>query len=352
MDADSEGNARKHGRPVEGLAVSPDSAWVASVDEATVIFWDARNQSVVCRWKFDGDNKQFACLAFSPDSTRLAFLYKDQPMIWNFDAWTYANVPPTALSGHTVFVNHVSWSPDGQKLASGSWDDTIRIWDGHTYQLLHVLELPDHGHYDIFARFSPDSTLLASCRLPDRLQFWDVETGELKLGSGTKRRGEFRTAAFDPEGTRMAIGYEDGSVCIWDLRTGKELANMHDSTQAVWDVSFSKDGQNILYASDDGTITICNSVSGDLLLSLKGYEGPVRRAQWSPDNQYIASASHDHTVRLWRRSDGQCIATFNEHKDQVRLLEFSPDGKTVSSGADDGTVCIRVLKDLVPGYGL
>ena len=120
--------ANGHTGSITALAVSPDSKWVASgSDDTMIILWDTEDQTVVRKWESRGDIVWH--LAFSPDSTRLVSAGGDgHIMVWDVDGGELI----ATLEGHNETIHDIVWSPDGKKLASGSDDMTVRIWDGET----------------------------------------------------------------------------------------------------------------------------------------------------------------------------------------------------------------------------
>ncbi|TBU24232.1 WD40 repeat-like protein [Dichomitus squalens] len=332
--------ANGHTGSVTALAVSPDSKWVASgSDDTMIILWDTEEQTVVRKWESHGDIVWH--LAFSPDSASLASSGGEgRIMVWDVDGGELLGT----LEGHTDSVHTVFWSPDGHKLASGSDDMTARIWDAQTYECLHLLE--GHNAMVTFVLFSHNGQYLASGGADYNCRLWHVETGTLHKEL-TGHRGMVWTASFDLVDNRIATASDDGSVRIWKVDTGEELVTLHEHHGPVWVVAFSEDGKEILTGSSDSTLKICNSFSGKRVVIMEGHDSMVNAASLSPDGRYVASASSDNTLRLWRKKDGTNMKTFNEHNDKVTHAMFSPDGVTLSSGADDGTVRIRVLKDFV-----
>ncbi|TBU45948.1 WD40 repeat-like protein [Dichomitus squalens] len=332
--------ANGHTGSITALAVSPDSKWVASgSDDTMIILWDTEEQSVVRKWESHGDIVWH--LAFSPDSARLASSGGEgRIMMWNVDGGEHLGT----LEGHTEAVHTVVWSPDGTKLGSGSDDMTARIWDAQNYECLHLLE--GHNAMVTFVLFSHNGQYLASGGADYNCRLWNVDTGTLHKEL-TGHRGMVWTAAFDPEDNRIATASDDGSVRVWKVETGEELVVLHEHHGPVWVVAFTEDGKEILSGSSDSTLKICDSFSSKRVAIMEGHDSMVNAASLSPDGRYIASASSDNTVRFWRKKDGTNMKTFNEHNDKVTHVVFSPDGVTLSSGSDDGTVRIRVLKDFV-----
>jgi WD40 repeat protein len=199
------------------------------------------------------------------------------------------------LEGHTDIVWGVTFSPDGKLLASGSRDQTVKLWRPNG-TLLQTLK----GHTDAITsvNFSPDGQSLAAASLDNTVQIWHKNPV---------------TGVFDPKPSKTLL------VGDW-----------------VYSVTFSSDGELLATGSKDKTIKIWRN-DGSLVKILKGHQGWVNWVSFSPDSQYIASASEDKTVKIWRR-DGSLVKTLQGHQQGVTMVTFSPDGKLLASTGQDKTV--------------
>ncbi len=243
--------------------------------------------------------------------------------------------------GHTNRVWSVAFSSDGTKIASGSEDRTVIIWDVETGQCLHSLE----GQERVWSvAFSPDGRKIASGSEDRTVKLWDVETGQcLRTLEGHAQ--QVRSVAFSPDGRKIASGSEDRTVRLWDVKMGQCLRTLEGHAQQVWSVAFSPDGKKIASASEDQTIKLWDVETGQCLHSLEGHTNRV----WSVafgcwDGQAVASGGEDQTIKLWDMETGKCFKTWYAYANRVWSVAFSPDGTKIASGGDDRTVRIWDVK--------
>jgi WD40 repeat protein/uncharacterized caspase-like protein len=234
------------------------------------------------------------------------------------------------LIGHNSWVSSVSFSPDGQMLASASTDTTIKLWSRHG-KLLHTLR----GHSDGVnsVSFSGDGKMLASAGTDATIKLWSRDGKLLKTLSG--HNDGVNSVAFSPDGQMIVSASDDDTIKLWS-RDGKLLKTLSGHSQGVNSVTFSPKGDIIASGSDDRTIKLW-SLDGRLLKTLSGHTDEVLSVAWSKDGQTIASASADNTVKLWSR-DGRLLNTLTGHNSDVKSVSFSPDGKIIASASTDKTI--------------
>src|SRR5262249_29995515 len=148
--------------------------------------------------------------------------------------WYYLNGlrdrRPLVLEGHQREVRSVCFSPDGRRLASGSHDQTVRIWDLATGQLRHALR--GHTGYVWAVAFSSTGRQLASASWDGTVRVWDASTGRASVIF--RHAGPVNTVAFSPDGQRLASAGADRIVRIWDGTTGEEIATLQEHAEAIW----------------------------------------------------------------------------------------------------------------------
>ncbi|MEH1998250.1 MAG: hypothetical protein V7L00_05785 [Nostoc sp.] len=250
------------------------------------------------------------------------------------------------LEGHTDVVWGVTFSPNGQLLASGSRDRTVKLWrpDGTLLQTLK-------GHTDAVTcvNFSPDGQTLASASLDRTVQIWRKNpiTGKFdpKPYKTLKGHGDWvYSVNFSPDGELLATGSNDRTVKLW-RKDGSLVKILRGHQGWVNWVNFSPDGQFIVSASDDKTVKIWRK-DGSLVTTLQGHQQGVTVAVFSPDGKFLASTGRDKTVRLWLREsnstkdgfDFRPYKTLRHHSDIVWSLNFSSDSKKLASASQDKTI--------------
>ena len=244
------------------------------------------------------------------------------------------------LKGHTDFVTSIAFSPNGRTLASGSWDDTIRLWNPHTME--HFRTLRGHSNDVTSIAFHPVGTWLASGS-------WDTTIGVWEINPGTtdswfyRGNGGFVTsvAYLSTGGQRLAWGSEDNAVRV--TYQGDSFPDWSSYYKNDWhehDVSslaFSPDGQTLASGSWDKTIILWDSPD-DYLTTLVGHTDFVTSVAFSPNGKILASGSWDKTIILWDMGTNEALLTLSGHTDRVLAVAFSSDGRTLASGSDDQTI--------------
>ena len=278
----------------------------------------------------EGHTSRIRSVAFSPDGTTLASGSVDNTVkLW--DIATHAHI---ATLEHTDRANSVAFSPDGTTLAAGSIDH-ITLWNVATGKT--IATLAEHPYTNRSVVFSPDGTTLASGS-GDHIRLWDVEM-RIPITTLRHRQGVVvHSVVFSPDGTLLASGSHDHIVKLWDVATGENIATLEGHTGEVSSVAFSPNGLILASGSEDRTVRLWDVATGENIATLEGHTRWVFSVSFSPDGLILASGSNDTTVKLWDVVTRENIATFAGHTRRTHAVSFSPDGTTLASGSYDGTV--------------
>ncbi len=236
-------------------------------------------------------------------------------------------------TGHAMRVDSLAFSPEGQLLASGSGDNTVKLWDVATKR--EVRSLTGHARGIRAVAFSQDGKLLASGSVDGSVKFWDVATG--REVRSLLEAGSVSAVAFSADGRSFASGNMENAVKIWDVQTGAARAVLGGHGGPITAVVFSPDSQTLATASADKTIKLWETATGKELRTLTGHTDKVKALDFSPNGELLASGGLDSAVKIWKASNGREQKTLNA-PGKVIAVAFSQDGKRLFAGSSNNAV--------------
>lgn len=304
--------------------------------------WEqAQNLSLVNT--FPGHTSGIKGIALDPDGQILASAGLDNTIkIRN----PRTNEIIRTLTGHSGNIYSVAISRDGRTLVSASADKTIKVWNLQTGEVLRTLEGHVGSVYSV--AISSDGNTIVSGSADKTIKIWNLHTGQLLHSiEGTTGDLAVSAVAISPDGQVFASN-DSYKVKVWSLGMGQLLRTFEGHTLPVTSIAISADSQTLLSGSQDGTAKLWKLKSGELLNTfLHGPRLPdgspsegVYAVTLSPDGQTALTGSglEQNTIKLWNARTGAEVRTLTGHTDTIFSLAISPDGQTLYSGSLDGTI--------------
>ena len=234
------------------------------------------------------------------------------------------------LSGYTERVRAVAFAPDNSLLASGSEDNTLRLWD--TVTARETLTLAgDSNLVQALASSSPDGVPLPG---------WDPRTEQL-LANATEAPGRIRSLAFSPDGTTLASGSADGKIRLWEVETGRSLSSFSAHDGLVLALAFSPHGKVLASGGSDTLVRVWDVDSEHLLSILRGHTDSVDTVAFAGDGELLASGGRDRHIQLWDVGTDDLITSFQVKEGAIRELMFSTDSEKLLCVTQEGSLLVR-----------
>lgn len=311
-----------HPQPVNAVSCSPtvDGVIATATNDGQVWLWDPKGQPLA---DFRPHPSAITALQFSPDGQSLASASFDQTVqISNLQGQQILKIPV----GHGP-VRSLHWRPDGQVLATGSYDGylhlwsrsgkLIRSWNGHRTQVFSVV-------------FSANGKQLASAAADRLIHLWDSEGERLETLKG--HQDWVRSVQFSPDGKWLVSGSEDYTTRLWNLRQ-KGPVQVLKHARPVLSVSFLSPDPAMVTAGGDQFIRLWDQ-SGEERLRIDAHAGRI----WDITQQggYLATASGDRTARVWSKT-GDLITELRGHQSEVFGVSIDPIAQRIATASKDGT---------------
>lgn len=220
------------------------------------------------------------------------------------------------------------FSPDWTRIATASWDKTVKVWDALTGK--ELLTLAKHSEHVRRVVFSPDGKRLASASGDKTVKIWDSVSGA-ELQTLANHAAGVWTVAFSADGKRLASTGVGMKVKEWDSATGQLCRTF--PTNSPGNLAYSTDGKRLATFNGFGNVEIIDNPADQPLAPQSGHTGAVTSVAFSPDGQQLASASVDQSVRLWNASTGQIVRTFKGQGSAVSQVAFDSGGTSLTSVA-------------------
>lgn len=269
--------------------------------------------------------------------------------------------PIMRLSGHQGDVFSLRFSPEGDTIASGSFDKHIFLW--RTFgECENFMMLKGHKNAVLELHWTTDGERLITCSADKTVRGWDA-----LVGKQIKRLNEHTDIVNSCCPLRrgpplFASGSDDQSVKVWDMRHKRSVQTLKEQYQ-VTSVAFSDAGDQVYCAGVDNTIKVWDLRKGAVSLTLRGHTDTVTGLSLSPDGTHLLSNAMDNTLREWDMRPyapaNRCVRVFTAHlhnfEKTLLRCDWSPDGERITAGSADRMVYVwerqsRALQYKLPGH--
>lgn len=260
---------------------------------------------------------------------------------------TATGVEQFRLPGHKGTVSHLSLSPNGRFLASGSVEEKAwKLWDLNDQRELATFSVDKqfHASVTLVGPFSADGKYVAACQGDGKVGL--VEIATRKTAVTFEHTDTPSALALSPDGRTIAMALSNlGRVRLDDIASRKELG-METDGNYVFSIGFSPDSTLLAVARWSHEVHLLDAPGKLKPRSIcKGHKEGVQALAFAADGKTLATGSKDNLIKLWDPATGRERDTFKGHTRAVRALSFTPDGKLLLSGGDDDTVRVWRVRE-------
>ncbi|KAJ3209001.1 U5 small nuclear ribonucleoprotein [Dinochytrium kinnereticum] len=342
-DDDVSGGLIKRAKEVSDVVLAPSSngagAVIKKVQRTSAL------QSPIML--LTGHQSEVLSCKFSPNGEQVASASFDRSiLLWS----TYGECEnKVQMTGHTGAILEVQWSRDGSTIFSASTDKTLGVWDAKTGERLKKLK----GHGSFVNNVSVarrGAEMLASGADDNTIRLWDLRS---KFPVKTfQDRFQVTSTAWSEDASIVFSGGIDNEIKAWDLRKNEIVYTLQGHLDTITGLRLSPDGNSLLSNAMDNTTRIWDvkpfSAGNSRLLKIfegapHGMEKHLLKPCWSNDGEFIAAGSADRSVVVWDVSTRRIVYKLPGHKGCVTEVDWHPKEPVIVSSSNDKTLFLGEL---------
>jgi FOG: WD40 repeat len=316
---------------------------------------------------------------FNYDGTMIAIITNDAVYIKDAKTLKLINVlnSTSDYNGHKKLITSASFSPDGQTIATSSYDHTIKLWNIISGKVIH--NYIGHLNNVMDVVFSPDGHYVLSTSTDDEARIWNVDVRKPhNIDCGDM--GTLRSTTYSPNGQYIAAISYEGKARIWETKTGNVISSFEiqgtansivfnrqsdhvavsaaDNKIRIYNVQFGQmtdsieiantDGcEYVLFTDNDKSVIAFANESRSVLFNLDTrsysyiHKDSITSLKFSPNDDVCLLASDNKpSFSIWNGIQGSCLKTFEGHAKDVCSVNYSHDSRLIVSGSSDNTAII------------
>ncbi len=330
-----------HTKPVNCVVVRPDSKAIASgSDDETVRIWDADSDKLLLEIDSKEVGSSVMDVAYNAKGDMLGAVTGDGKLfVWDPDK-VRSQRKLLGISVHSSGAYQVAFAPDGRFVATCG-DRSAKTTKLGTNIGLRRNELTGHTGLVSAVAISTDGKWLATGSADNTIRVWEIGDKDEKLARTFQgHEGQITDLAFSPDGETLASASMDQNVRLWSLRPVDSHRSFEGHTGYVWSAVMRPDGKQIASGGADRTVRLWDAATGKQLHVLTGHSLPVTTVLYSPNSQLVVSCGGDKLLKIWDANSGQFLRDLSGHEAAVMAAAYSRDGSKIISGAADHLVKI------------
>ena len=308
------------------VAITPNGRKIVTTSGKNIIIWDMETRVILCTLK--GHTRNITAMAITPDGKHIISTSKDRTLkLWDIKTGSISYTSDT-LENFTHWIDALVITTDGQLIISASTDNTYKVWKRENLELLDTF----YSSSIVWPMaLIPDSQYIVSQLHNGTLKIWDIKTGK-KLHTLKGHTGGVNTVAITPDNRRAISASLDGTFIVWDMEFEEQLHAMEGNEGTVIAVVITPYGQRTI-SVDHRTIFIWNTETGEKMHSLD-LVCDILAVAIAPDGRRIISALSSGTIKVFDTETGERLYKLdNTYNALFTAVTATPDGRRVISAS-------------------